>query len=47
MANRVQDEEAGFEGDVSDKAGDRLGGQGEPKVEVPLEDLPAAVTPEP
>jgi hypothetical protein len=47
MANRDQDDEAGYEGDVSDKAGDRLGGNANPKVEIAPKDVPAAVTPEP
>jgi hypothetical protein len=47
MANRDQDDDAGFEGDVSDKAGDRLGGNADAKVEIAPEDMPAAVTPEP
>ena len=45
--HRQPDDEAGYEGDMSDKAGDRLGGNADPKVEIAPKDLPAAVTPEP
>ncbi|MDB5689993.1 MAG: hypothetical protein JWL91_1869 [Sphingomonas bacterium] len=47
MATGEPDDDAGYEGDISDKAGDRLGGDAEPKVEVAPMDLPSPLMPEP
>jgi len=43
-----RDQDEGFEGDVSDKAGDRLGGGAStpPDVELDPEDLPIAPPPQ-
>ncbi|MDB5717238.1 MAG: hypothetical protein JWM38_665 [Sphingomonas bacterium] len=49
MSEKPEQPDDGYEGDISDKAGDRLGGAKDkpPEVEIGLEEQPGAVTPEP